>query len=285
MFNFLKRNRRLISAITVLLFFVFLISSQINQRKNENWFSAAVQSIAYPLQAASYYVKKAAIQSWNRYFWLVDIQQKNEQLELRIKELEAAKESSQEISMANIRLRKILEFQKRNTDIKVFSEVVGEIDRGVSQLLVINKGANHKIRRNFAVVSRERIIGKIQSVTSSQSVVQLITDPQSRVPVLLQRTRTKAILAGTYDGTLVIDQVIRTLDLKIGDKVVTSGLAGIYPKGFLVGEIDSIKKAKFGLFQSVTLVPSVDLNRIEDVAVILESLSNIQEPLFTDEKN
>ena len=285
MFKFLKKNRNFISTIITLLFFVFLISSQIDHGKDENWFSATVQVVIYPLQSTFHHIQSSVLKAWDRYFWLVDVQQKNESLLKTIKKLQAENERSIEIMLENSRLRKILEFQKRNTDKKTFAEVIGEIRKGGSQLLVINKGAHQKIRKNFAVVSNDKIIGKIQSVTGPQAIVQLITDPQSSVPVLIQRTRTKTIISGTYDGRLVIDQVIRTLNLKKGDKIITSGLAGIYPKGFLVGKISQIKKKKFGLFQSVTLIPGVDLNRIENVAVILESVNNIQKPLFTKEEN
>jgi len=284
MLDFFKRNRQPISVVLILLSFFILISSQAEETRSDNWLTATVQTVAYPFQASSHYVTSKVVQTWSHYFHLIGVAQENKTLRKRVKELKEKNSRYKEVLIAYRRLRENLNFQITNPDEKLFAEVIGELQKGASQLLVINKGSNHGIRRNFSVVTYDGVIGKIQSVTSIQSVVQLITDAHSQVPVLIQRTRTKAILSGSYDGTLVLERIPRRLVLKRNDLVITSGLAGIYPKGFTVGKIDQINKKEFGLFQSVTLTPSVDLNKIEDVAVILKSVNNIQQPLFTDSK-
>ncbi len=126
------------------------------------------------------------------------------------------------------------------------------------------------------------MVGVIQSVTAIQSVVQLIKDSRSQFPILIQRTGDKAILYGSLDGTLTIKRIPRTLELFNDDLIVTSGLAGIFPKGLPVGKIKSVNRGRFGLFQSVELTSSVDLKKVEEVVVILRNVNNIHQPLFTE---
>jgi rod shape-determining protein MreC len=212
----------------------------------------------------------------------MDVQEENDRLWQRVWELEEENAEGREIRLAHIRLTEALEFKNSDPNVKVFAEVIYELRKPFFQLLAINKGSDDGIRPNFAVVSPEGIIGKIQSVTANQSVVQLITDSRSRFPVLIQRTRTKAMLYGSLDGTLTIDRIPRRLELIKDDPVTTSGLEGIFPKGFPVGKVNQINKKQFGLFQTVTLTPAVDLSKVEEVVVLLRIVDNIHQPLFTD---
>lgn len=282
MFDFINRNRGIILVALIVLIFIFSITSQSEESRKENWFSSTVQAIGYYLQVPPRYVATKISNTWNHYFWLIDVQRQNEMLRERIQELKEESARNREIRIAYKRLRSNLEFRQTNPDLKVFAEVIGETKKGFSSLLIINKGSKDGIKKNFAVVSYDGIIGKIQSVTKSQSVVQLITDSHSQVPILIQRTRTKAIMSGTFEGGLIIERFPRGSELLLDDNIITSGLSGIYPKGFMVGKVKEIQKKEFGLFQRVDLVPSTDLNKIEEVAVILRSVNNIHHPLFTD---
>lgn len=283
MLDFLQKNRRRISVVFLIVFFLGLLITQTEESRSDNWFSSLVQNIAYPFQNAFYLAKISITSVWGQYVWLIDVQEENNILRKRVEQLEEVNAENREIRIGYQRLLKLLEFKQKDPNQKVFAEVIVEINKPFSRLLIINKGADDGIRPNFGVVTPRGIVGKIQSVTSGQAVVQLITDARTQFPLLIQRTRTKAMLH-VKDGELIIDQIPRMLELYENDRIVTSGLAGVYPKGIPVGRIKEIRKKDFGLFQSVTLSPAVELNKIEEVAVILKSVYNIHGPLFTDIK-
>lgn len=282
MFRFIKNNRLRISIILILLFFLFYLANQIEVQRTESWYSTVVHTVYYPFQATFHFFKKHIKSAWLHYIWLVDVQEENDRLWQRVWELEEENAEGREIRLAYVRLRDALEFKNRDPNTKVFAEVIYELRKPFFQLLSINKGSDDGIRPNFAVVSPEGIIGKIQSVTANQSVVQLITDSRSRFPVLIQRTRTKAMMYGSLDGTLTIERIPRQLDLLKDDPVTTSGLEGIFPKGFPVGAVNQINKKTFGLFQTVTLTPAVELSKVEEVVVLLKNVDSIHQPLFTE---
>ncbi len=281
MLDFLQKNRRRISVIFLLIFFLIILISQTKETRSDNWFSAFVQNIAYPFQSAFHFAETRISAVWTRYIWLIDAQQENKDLHQKVNQLEELNAENREIRIAYQRMLKLLEFKRKDPNQKVFAEVIVEIDKPFSKLLIINKGSDDGIRRNFGVMTPQGIVGKIQSVTSFQSVVQLITDTRTQFPVLIQRTRTKAMMH-VKDGKLIISKIPRRLELYENDRIVTSGLAGIFPKGFPVGRVKKIEKKEFGLFQSVILSPTVELNKLEEVVVILRSAYSIHRPLFTD---
>ena len=282
MLDFLQKYRLRLSIVLVIASLLLLLFSQIDRTRSNTWYSSLVQIIAYPVFSSYHFIEKRITSVWNHYIWLVGVQEENALMKEKVRLLEAESVENSEIRIRYDRLLKLMELDRRDRNRKLFASVVVEIEKPFSRLLIINKGSNHGVRPNFAVVSTEGIIGKIQSVTPFQSVVQLITDPHSQFPVLLQQSRTKAMVIGSEDGTLQLKYIPRRLELKESDKVVTSGLAGIFPKGLAVGKIDTIQKKSFELFQRVVLTPSAKMRKIEEVAVIVKNVENIHQPLFTE---
>jgi rod shape-determining protein MreC len=115
-------------------------------------------------------------------------------------------------------------------------------------------------------------VGRVVKTTSFSSMVLLITDSNNAVTGLIQRTRDEGIVEGTVQGRARMKYIPLLAAVQAGDKVVTSGLTGGFPKGLPIGTISRIDKAEGDLFQSAELVPEVDLRKLEEVLVILDPL-------------
>ena len=111
-------------------------------------------------------------------------------------------------------------------------------------------------------------MGRITDVASNASKVLLITDINSSVDALVQRTRTRGIVEGKGSGLCELKYVSSSDDIRPGDLVVTSGLCGTFPKGLPIGKVDRVEKDPVGLFQYVELSPSVNLNKLEEASVL-----------------
>ena len=282
MFDYLKRNQLKISLALTLITLVIVLMTQVSLPGVRNWFSSVTHTLAYPFQQTSHFIYSEVKGFWNGYIWLINTKTENDRLIRINRELREENQKYYEIALSYNRLRKSLEFKESNPDKKIFAEVIGESSEGFNRLLTINRGSSDEVFLNYAVIAPEGIVGKIISTTPFQSTVLLITDNSSQIPVLIQRSRTKAILTGSPEGDLFLTLVPRTADLMIGDRIVASGLAGIFPKGLLVGTIETIEKKNYGLFQSALVKPTVDFLRTEEVFVIFDSQENIQKPLFTE---
>jgi rod shape-determining protein MreC len=119
------------------------------------------------------------------------------------------------------------------------------------------------------VVTEAGIVGHIIHSTATTSKVLLITDSRSAVDSLFQNTRVPGVSTGTGEGLCKIKFVPIDAELKVGDRVISSGLGGIFPKGWMVGTVVGIVKRKQELFQDVIVAPNVDFSRLEDVLVLL----------------
>ena len=280
MLEFLKKNQLNLAIVSLLVTFFFIYMYQTRNRI-ENWFGNTIQIIAYPLQELSHSISLGIGGLWTNYIWLIGVEEENGILKDEIKALKQKNNEYIEINQSFKRLVHSLEYKKSSKNKMVFADIIAEANQGYSKALIINKGSSDGILSNFAVLTPEGVVGKIQSTSIFQSRVQLITDSRSKFPVRIQRTRDKGILEGSPEGSLRVSFLQRRANLRINDRIITSGLSGIFPKGTFVGTVEGYDKKDFGLFQEAKIIPAVNFSKIEEVFVIIKSEENIHQPLFT----
>jgi rod shape-determining protein MreC len=105
-------------------------------------------------------------------------------------------------------------------------------------------------------------------VAARSAKVLLLTDPNSGIDVMLQRTRARGIVSGSLENGTVLKYIKRTEEVQVGDRLITSGLDGVFLKGLMVGTITKVRKESLGLFQVIEVMPAVSLARTEIVLVV-----------------
>jgi rod shape-determining protein MreC len=123
------------------------------------------------------------------------------------------------------------------------------------------------VGKGAAVVAPQGIVGHVFQASPHAARVLLVSDHNSGVDALVQRTRARGIVQGTVDAGCGLKYVKRTEDIQVGDMVVTSGLDGIFPKGLPIGQVVSVDKRGQGLFQYAEIAPRVDAQQLEEVLV------------------
>jgi rod shape-determining protein MreC len=134
---------------------------------------------------------------------------------------------------------------------------------------ILDRGSNAGIVRDCAVLSPEGVVGRIVHVSPHSSVMQLITDTESGVGVFLENSRAQGVLRGEgkLDGTL--EYIRNGEQVAAGERVLTSGLDQVYPKGLLVGYVTQVLPTH-SLYKQVKVGLSARIERLEDVLVILK---------------
>jgi rod shape-determining protein MreC len=198
-------------------------------------------------------------------------------LKQRIAELQKEDHQMKEMALANERLKRLLEFREKISASVVAAEVIGQDPSSWFRSITINKGEKDGVQKGMAVISPEGVIGQILKTSLYHSTVLLITDYNSAIDSIVQRTRAKAIVEGLGENRCQLKYLLRKEEVVVGDVVVTSGLSGNFPKGLMVGEIRKVEKRGHGVFQYAELAPSVDLTRLEEVLVITGSSLPLQE--------
>ena len=297
MIELVKRYRILVSIAAVLLALGALVTIRAADPTRMRVVDEAVHAVSYPFQMGVTRITTAVAGWFDSYLYLVNLKQENERLRLQNRALEEQLNHYINSSIQFNLLREQLQFMEEDPEKKVFAEVIGESVDNFHHVLLINKGSLAGIRRNFPVVLRRGVVGRVQAVTAMESLVQLIVDRRHRFPVLIERTRERVVLEGdagrlklvTQDRGIVfgsgqglqMNRIRMLADVQAGDRVVTSGLGGIFPKGLLVGVVTEVRHERHELFQSAVIRPAVDFNRIEGVFVILKDRTFGNYPLFS----
>jgi rod shape-determining protein MreC len=230
-----------------------------------------------PFQKASTFVIKTVRGVFQQYLFLVHLQRENVMLKQRIAELQNETHQMKEMALSNERLQKLLQFREKIPTTLVAAEVIGQDPSSWFKSVTLNKGESEGVRKGMAVIAPEGVIGQILKTAPHYSTVLLITDYNSAIDSIIQRTRAKAIVEGKGENRCQLKYLLRTEDVVTGDIVVTSGLSGNFPKGLMLGEVKKVDKKGHGVFQYADLVPSVDLTKLEEVLVITKPPLPLQE--------
>jgi len=173
-----------------------------------------------------------------------------------------------EAAWENLRLRRALEFRRREGIPQVIpAEVIGRDPDHIYDTVVINAGQDRGIQRDWPVVTAEGLVGHVSQVDARRSVVQLLM--RSRVSALVQKRRAQGIVSWVHGNRFELRFVEASSVVQKGDRVVSSGLGGRYPKGIPIGVVVQVRTRKRDpLFQEVFLESSVNFLGLEEVFVI-----------------
>jgi rod shape-determining protein MreC len=177
------------------------------------------------------------------------LQKENVMLKQRIVELQQENHQMKEIASANERFKQLLEFREKISHPTIAAEVIGQDPSSWFRSVTINKGEKEGAQKGMAVISPAGVIGQILKTAPHYAVVLLLTDYNSAIDSIIQRTRAKAIVEGRGENRCQLKYLLRTEGVIVGDSVVTSGLSGNFPKGLMVGEVRKVDKKGHGVFQ------------------------------------
>lgn len=187
-----------------------------------------------------------------------------DKVSLLSRKLEEAKMAQDE----NERLKALMDFRRSVPYTTIPAEVIGRDPTNWSNSLIINKGLGHGVRQDRAALSVKGLVGRVVEVGRHSGKILLITDPNSKVGVLVQRNRQGGILVGRPDGRCKMVYIALDSDVARGDKVITAGFGGVFPKDVLVGEVVQVFKEPGRLYKYAVIKTAADLSKLEEVLCI-----------------
>jgi rod shape-determining protein MreC len=199
---------------------------------------------------------------------LVGVETENRELKERLRRLEGEHLRDTEIEFENRRLARLLDFKWEMPSQVVTARVIGKDASGIFESFTLDRGETDGIKPGMAVVCAEGVVGRIAQSTPHAARVLLISDHNSGVDAIVQRTRARGIVEGAVNRTCSMKYIKRGEEIDVNDVVVTSGLDGIFPKGVLIGRVSGVTRKDFGLFQVAEVAPAVDFSRLEEVLVL-----------------
>ncbi len=261
------------AAVTLVLVLV-LIFLVVGVRTKGGWMLAPLVRFLTDVSGAVEEVMDVPIQGikhiYDRYIHLQEVAEENTRLRLEIERLKSELVQYREAQIENIRLRKLLEIKERWQVPPLVAHVVGADVTPWLDSVVIDVGRRAGVREGHILLAGAGVVGQVVKSGTFYSQAMLISDRNSAVAVIVQRSRARGILKGQGRGLCRMDYVAADADVKRGDLVVTAGLDGIFPKGLLVGEVVAVGQhhgEAGSLFKEVLVRPDADLSKLEEVLV------------------
>ena len=267
MFQFLRRNRVLIVSGAFLLVSASLILRTSGARVRTDRLGSLLLETLAPVQRVLVIVGQSMVNGWSGVGDLFTARTEVVTLREQIRGLQDKATHAGEIALENQRLQRLLDLRQQLVGELTTARVTGRDATGKSHTLLLDRGERDGVAVGAAVIAPEGIVGQIFQVSPHAARVLLINDHNSGVDALVQRSRVRGIAEGNADGDVILKFAKRTDDVQIGDKIVTSGLDGIFPKGFLIGEVSAINKRGQSAFQSIEVAPVVGFDRLEEAMV------------------
>lgn len=275
--NLLTRHRNLSVLAAVLFVQIFGLAVQVKRSDDPRqtrliriWAVSAVT----PVERLIVHGQGGIYGIWHNYLYLRGVRQENRDLKAEIERLRLEQVRLSEDANLAHRLQALLAFKDQYTIQTLPAQVIGSGGSEQSRVVYLDKGGKDGVKPQMAVITSGGVVGKILQVFNSTSQVLLINDQTSGLGAILDSARSQAVDQGRVHGTVrgnpagetVMEKVLLGEDVQPGDRVLTSGGDGIFPKGLPVGTV--IKVSQADSFLKIRLHPTADLNRLEEVLVV-----------------
>jgi rod shape-determining protein MreC len=230
-----------------------------------------------PLQTPAHWVQLAydefthlVQESLNTYFYLVATNRENKVLKIENAKLASKVQLLEEYRSENIRLRDLFKFQQELPRETIAARVISKDISNANNSFTIDKGSEHGVKRLQGVISANGIVGYTFEVEPNSSRVLLLSNQNASIDALIQRTRARGIVSGINSKTYELKYLMRKEDAQPGDRVVTSGRKGFFPKGFIIGEISEVRHSPTAVSFRAEIKPAVKIDQLEHVLVIVD---------------
>lgn len=174
-----------------------------------------------------------------------------------------------EARLENLRLHKLLNLKEQSPFTYVAANVTGRTLQLLQNTITIDAGEADGVQVNMPVVTDAGLVGRVVATSGGYSIGQILLHKDFRASAKVQRGRVDGIVAWEGGTALALKNVAKTLDVQVGDAVITSEYSSLYPPGIKIGVVTRTDQAPGALFQTVEITPGVDFSRLEEVFVIL----------------
>lgn len=269
MLSLLKRYRELLVVSALLLYPFGTFLARGRGTRDPNFIDRSLIAASAPLQRAIGWAIDGVGATWSSYVNLRGVKEQNDRLRQENTDLRGRAHALAEAQLENERLRGLLGYAAEATGHEVPARVIAINPVSHPFSLRIDRGSDHGVRPGTAVITADGVVGQVIRATGGYADVMTVKDPNSRTSVRVQRSRARATAAGVGgDKNLVLENLLRTEDVKDGDVIVTAGTDGVFPPGLRVGSATAVARKTIGMFQTAEVIPAVDMTRVEEVLVL-----------------
>ena len=258
--------------ITIIILIILVCISNMNL-ESLSYIENIVSTVVMPVQNGLTYLKNKITGNHTFFEDINQLQQENEELKNKNVELEKQLRELEIVKNENTTLKEYLALTEQYSDYETKAAYIINKDfSNYNNIFIINIGEKDGIKPNMTVISEKGLVGFVISTTYNTSKVQTIIDTASTVSATLSSSKDTLVCKGTLEesGVLKASYIPTTATLVPGDKIETSGMGGIYPKGISIGSVKKVIATKNIVDRYAIIEPAVDFNKVDTVLVIIK---------------
>jgi rod shape-determining protein MreC len=254
--------------LAVMLGHVILISVQVNARSGVPVLEAVTFGVFAQLQRAMSAGTSGVGRLWSGYVGLRHLKTENDDLKRQLAEAQVDLQWQRGQADRSRGLERLLGLRDQSKLSTRAAEIIAAGSTPDFRTVTIDKGSRDGLRADMAIIAPGGVVGRVVVASTRAAKVQLLIDRNAAAGAIVERSRAQGVVVGGGDERLRVDYVSEAADIMVGDAVMTSGIDGIYPKGFAIGRVESVEK-NGPAYRRIVVKPAVDFRALEDVLVVL----------------
>jgi rod shape-determining protein MreC len=254
--------------LAVVVGHIVLISAQVNAKTGVPILETVTFGAFAEVQRATSSVVDGIRGVWSGYVGLRQVRAENDALRQELANAQLEIQRQHALADRTRSLENILGLSNSIQLQTTAAQIIGAAASPDFRTVTIDKGSAQGLRSDMAVLAPTGVVGRVVVAGPRASRVQLLVDRNAAAGALVERSRAQGVVVGAGDDRLRLEYVSETSDVAVGDAVVTSGIDGIYPKGFVIGTVETVEKSGVA-YRTIGIRPAVNFSALEDVLVVL----------------
>ena len=262
----LDARRTVYAFVVASLGHIVLISAQVNAPSGGRMIEAVTFGVFGELRRATAAAFGGVRDTWAGYVLLRGVREENERLREELTVLHVRLQEQRALARRSLGLEQLLELRADVALSTMGARVIAADATSWFRTVAIDRGTNDGVRPDMAVIAPAGVVGRIVGQPSGRAAkVQLLVDRNAAAGAMIERSRAAGVVVGGDE--LRMDYVSNLVDVAVDDVVVTSGIDGVYPKGFVIGRVETAEPGP-GLYKRIRIRPAVDFSSLEYVLVV-----------------
>jgi rod shape-determining protein MreC len=254
--------------VAVVVAHIVLISAQVTTKTGAPVLEAVAFGILSEVQRAGVGVVHGFTGLWSSYLDLRGLRSENERLTRELADAQIRLQQERALAERSRGLQALLDLRTSLAVETVAAEVIAAAATPEFRTVTIGKGTTDGLRPDMAVLAPAGVVGRVIVPGARAAKVQLLIDRNAAAGALVERSRAQGVVVGNGSDRLSLEYAAGSADIAAGDTVVTSGIDGIYPKGFVIGRVEKVERSG-GSYGTIVVRPAVDFSRLEEVLVVV----------------